>query len=229
MPGDFIREDNQGQAVPVTGFTPSPVEAINGVDVVSFLLSQSLVASSQDPDALWNELFPLSDQPLLSGTFTFPGSYPGPATNVTFSNGTTRVYWNMAVVNVALDGVTSGDDAYSVFCPGAQQMPATSAASSSATPTTSETPAHSPTALGYAQPVIKHGAGSVAGYYLNETGLTDIAVLQVKDFHLPSHYPAGCEKEFQMVVQKFFEAAVRTGRRKLIIDLQGNRGGRPNG
>jgi C-terminal processing protease CtpA/Prc len=72
--------------------------------------------------------------------------------------------------------------------------------------------------------VIKHSAGSVAGYYLNDTGFTDIAVLQIKEFESSVDDSTEYEREFQTVVEKFLAASVKTGKRKLIIDLQGNGG-----
>ncbi|EXJ88414.1 hypothetical protein A1O1_05344 [Capronia coronata CBS 617.96] len=221
---DLIRDNIQGNVVPVTGYTPSPVESIDSVDVVSFLLSQSLTAPFNDPDAQWNGLL---GGPFRSGTFASPSSYSGSSTNVTFLNGTTREYRNIAVVNVALDGVSIGDDAYNAFCPRAQDTAIASGSVRKAVSSSTESgvPSSSPTILGHAQPVIKHGADSVAGYYLDEPGLTDIAILRVNDFRPRFDTPAGYEKEFQTVVQKFFDAAVRTGKRRLILDLQGNLGG----
>jgi C-terminal processing protease CtpA/Prc len=67
----------------------------------------------------------------------------------------------------------------------------------------------------------------VAGYYLNDTGYTDVAVLQVRDFEAADEDPLTYSMEFQAVVQKFLNAAVKTGKRKLILDLQGNPGTSP--
>jgi hypothetical protein len=228
----------QGAALgPITGYTPSPVQTIDGVDVVSFLLAQSLVGQSQDPDALWNQVFfQLGNQ--NANAFVYPTYYPGPTTNVTFANGTTLEITNAAVVNLPLDGVTTGDDAYASFCPGALETAsatssASAAATSSSAPSTASAsatsaPPSSPTVFGYPYPVIKHSADSVAGYYLNTTGQTDVAVLQVQSFSAEINDPLNFELEFQMVVQKFFDAAVKTGKSKLIIDLQGNGGRLPS-
>jgi hypothetical protein len=201
---------------------------------LDFLLTQSLARNSQDPDALWNQVF---QSPWQSSdpSFQVPLFYPGPATNITFANGTTQTYINVAVVNVDLDGVNTGDDAYSVFCPGIAALesltatasataPASSSTSSSDIATPTEAPPSSPTIAGFPYPVIKHSAGSVAGYYLNDTGLTDVAVLQIKEFESTVDDSVEYEREFQLVVEKFLAASVKTGKRKLIIDLQGNGG-----
>ncbi|KIX01680.1 uncharacterized protein Z518_09406 [Rhinocladiella mackenziei CBS 650.93] len=221
---DLITIDSESQKVlPVTSYTPSPVESIDGVDVVSFLLTQSLDARSQDPDALWNQLFFSLGRPSYQ-TFQIPTYYPGTSTNITLANGTTREYPNVATVNVPLDGLATGDDAYSAFCPGAFESVTAIPSSSAAATSTSASPS-APTIPGYPYPVIKHSAGSVAGYYLNDTGFTDVAVLQVREFQSATDISLDYEREFQTVVQKFLDAAVRTGKRKLIIDLQGNSGG----
>ncbi|KAJ9636107.1 hypothetical protein H2204_005604 [Knufia peltigerae] len=213
---------------PVTGYIPSPVESIDGVDVVTFLLTQSMVGSSQDPDALWNQnFFQIGNQAVRY--FAGPLYYPGPATNVTFTNGTTHHISNVAIVRLPLDGIATGEDAYSIFCPGALESVTASASSSAASSTaqatsTTETPS-SPTIPLYPYPVIKHSADSVAGYYLNDTGYTDVAILQVRDFQAADENPLTYSMEFQTVVQKFLNAAVKTGKRKLIVDFQGNPGG----
>ncbi|OAP63679.1 hypothetical protein AYL99_02906 [Fonsecaea erecta] len=232
---DLTVLDDAGNTVPVTGYAPSPVTSIDGVDVVTFLLTQSMVGSFQDPDALWNVLFPSLTQS-WAPAFQDPVYYPGPSTNITFANGTTFTYPNLAIVNADLDGIQTGEDAFSSFCSGAFETEtlaetATTTTASSAVSTTSQAPAttqappSSPTIPGYPYPVIKHSDGSVAGYYLNDTGLTDVAVLQIQGFESQSDDSLSYEREFQSVVEKFLDAAVKTGKRKLVIDLQGNGGG----
>jgi len=219
------------QLLPVTGYTPSPITSIDGWEVVSFLLVQSLIGMSQDPDALWNQnFFQLANQDV--NNFQYPSYYPGPTTNLTFANGTTRKFSNSATVNLPLDGVNTGDDAYAVFCSGALDSSASTtttasaAASTTAAATTTEEAPSSPTVPLFPYPVIKHSLNSVAGYYLNETGLTDVAVLQIQGFEAPqgSGDDLTYAQEFQAVVQKFLDAAVKSGKSKLIIDLQGNGG-----
>ncbi len=234
MTGDLVA-NNAGltKVQPVTGFTPSPVESIDGMDVVTFLLKQSMVGLSQDPDALWNQnFFQLGNRGTRN--FVAPKYYPGPMTNVTFSNGSTHQITNVARVNFPLDGISTGEEAYAVFCPRAlasasasATAAASSAAWSTAIPSSTESPPSSPTIPLYPYPAIKHSANSVAGYYLNDTGYTDVAVLQVRDFEAADEDPLTYSMEFQAVVQKFLYAAVKTGKRKLIIDLQGNPGTSP--
>lgn len=212
----------------------SEVVKIDGTDVVEFLVEQSFVNQQQDPDALWNLAFyQLGKQDATS--FQVPIYYPGPHTNLTFANGTTRSFNNVALVNVDLEGVEDGEDAYQVLCPGAVETAATTTQSSlpsstapvveteTAAPTTTSSP-NSPNVPGFPYPVIKHSANSVAGYYLNDTGNTDVAVLQIAAFIAPGIPAVGYEEEFQTVVQKFLDAAVKSKKKKLIIDLRNNGG-----
>lgn len=236
MPVDLVEVDRDTEIVtPVKGFKPSPVVKIDGVDVVTFLLKQSFARQLQDPDALWNDVFYQFGKTSAT-SFQAPGSYPGPHTNLTFANGTTATFPNVAIVNVDLKGVASGDAAYQVMCPGAlkdensaattttQSSPATSTATEVETGTAVPTSTSSPNIPYYPWPVIKHSADSVAGYYLNDTGLTDVAVLQVSEFLSQTDDSLNYEKEFQSVVQKFLDAAVKSKKKKLIIDLQRNGG-----
>lgn len=229
LASDLVQTDPKtGDRGPVTGYHASPITSIDGVDVVSFALTQSLVQSAQDPDGIWNGVFG-SPYSTVASTFKSPIFYPGPTTNITFANGTTLTFPNSALVVIDLDGIQTGSDAYSAFCPYA--VTATETSTSSATTSTSvatstQAPPSSPTIPGFPYPVIKDSAGSVAGYYLNDTGFTDTAILQIRGFEpAGGSDPADYQSEFQTVVQKFLDASVKTGKRKLIIDLQGNGGG----
>ena len=73
---DLVQADpDTGIVGPVTGYSPSPITNIDGVDMVTFLLTQSLVARWQDPDALWNQLF-LSPYSPADPVFQVPTFYP---------------------------------------------------------------------------------------------------------------------------------------------------------
>lgn len=74
------------------------------------------------------------------------------------------------------------------------------------------------TATGYPTPEILHSEGSVGGYYLE--GVDDVAILSIPDFG-PTE-----TSEFQDIVGKFTHDAADAGKKKLIIDLRGNGGGR---
>ncbi|RAL66214.1 hypothetical protein DID88_005886 [Monilinia fructigena] len=108
---------------------------------------------------------------------------------------------NYADVKGDFTGVTDGESFYQQFCVPA---PVDSTNDADATPTTQATPAAIVTATGY--PTL-------------EPGFEDVAVLSLLAFESESI------AEFQAVTQTFLADAVRDGKTKLIVDLQGNAGG----
>ena len=213
-------------------YTPSPIVSVDGIEVVTFMVAQSLILNIQDPDASYNfDFFELAQYTISqgSGVFAAPFFYPGPNTTIAYANGSSVTIPNEALVLEDISSITNGDDMYSAFCTPAS-LGATATATSSLTKrqvstvlasnTASLVPA--PTSPGYPYPVIKHSANLVAGYYLNNTGNDAVAVLSIPSYSadLP-----GQELEFQNVVQSFLAAAQQAGKTKLIIDLQANPGG----
>lgn len=213
-------------------YTPSPIKTIDGVDVVTFLLSLSLVNNNQDPDASYNTIFAELAQATVqqgSGVFTTPGVYPGPSTTLKFVNGTSRVIHNLAAVKRNLTGIRTGNDMYSSFCnPSSTAVVILSATSlatqSTMTPQTfsKASPAPVPTSPGYPYPVVKHSGNFVAGYFLNTTAHENVAILSIPSFDPES---VGGQLQFQQVVQKFLAEAKQANKTKLIVDLQANGGG----
>ena len=140
--------------------------------------------------------------------------YPGPGYNISFENGTTYYVENMANVISDLTGVRSGDDMFSRFF-----LPApTSASGNRSTPTSSSSigaPFSQPT--GYPEPeIVNHGSNSIVGYYLDDS---DAAVLSIISFEWPKLVG------FQNLADQFLQQLKADGKKKLIIDLQGNDGG----
>ena len=72
----------------------------------------------------------------------------------------------------------------------------------------------------YPTPVLRHPDDLIRGYYLNETGTHDVAVLQVPTFELSTDIPS-----FVKTAVSFVKSAVIDGKVKMIIDLSGNSGG----
>lgn len=72
----------------------------------------------------------------------------------------------------------------------------------------------------YPTPVLRHPDDLIRGYYLNETGIHDVAVLQVPTFELGTEIPS-----FVKTAVSFVKRAVIDGKVKMIIDLSGNGGG----
>ena len=75
---------------------------------------------------------------------------------------------------------------------------------------------------GYPAPIKIHSDYIIGGYFLNDTGFNDVAVLSVLGFG-PSKIYGG--QEFQFVLQDFLKTAKAAGKTKLIVDLQANGGG----
>lgn len=183
---------------------------------------------------MWNQLFFQLGR-RSDPSFVIPVFYPGPHTNLTFANGTTRQFPNKAIVNIPLDDLATGEEAYQVFCPGATG-PVTESSSIAATSTVlpkseleTETAVPAPPNVPlFPDPVIKHSADSVAGYYLSDPSYADVAVLKITEFQSLTSSAHDYQEEFQQVVEKFLSAAVRSKKKKLIIDLQGNAGKCPS-
>ena len=214
-------------------YTPSPIESVDNIDVVTFMVAQSLIQNIQDPDASYNtgflELAQFTNNPNNLGLFASPFFYPGANTTIVYANGTSETTPNVALVLEDLSSITNGDDMYSAFCtPTAVGAAASSATSSfqkrqaTALPSSTASLVPAPTSPGYPYPVVKHSANLVAGYFLNDTGNENVAVLSIPSY---SADDPGSPLEFQNVVQSFLAAAQQAGKTKLIIDLQANPGG----
>lgn len=136
----------------------------------------------------------------------------GASTFVVHENGTTFNYGNYAKVNQDFSNINTGKDVYDSFLN--QGPPQTSSKRSIV---------KRATAIGYPDPVILHSEAVVGGYYLTGTGYEDVAVLSIPSF---SPEARGGAVEFQNTVASFFKDATSNGKKKLIIDLRANGGGR---
>lgn len=167
------------------------------------------------------------------GLFAFPVTYPGPWTNVTFSNGTTAHY--RTVANVLPDSwstdIVDGASLTDTYCISpAQPSPAEPSPTGhpTASPTASSTAAATPTKLPNLypyNPVVVDPYNQLAGYFLNGTGYEDTAVLWVGIFEQESANFGRATKSFQNVTRDFFAAMRQANKKKIIIDLSGNPGG----
>lgn len=185
---------------------------INGKPVVDYLLSIAATFSGpQDPDALYNLLFPsipYASQSSGDGFNTHAGGsyalrFLDDTTSWTFANGSSTTTQNHAYPGNVFDGVDTGAALFS-----AVDLPhgttTDTAAATTGMPTlkrdvssdaTEILPASTfePTATttdsmplqtvpGYPSPIIKHSHDIVAGYFLNGTGVSDTAVLAITSF-----------------------------------------------
>ncbi|KAF8858784.1 hypothetical protein BDZ45DRAFT_802182 [Acephala macrosclerotiorum] len=224
----------------------SDVVAVNSQNATEVVEKEGLF-QLMDPDAAYN--YTMGSQGRVPnsgtnlGTFEAVGYnfYPGNYTNVTFSNGSTIPFENIASIAPETwnPEITNGEDFTYAFCVEPAQpsittsssasnstTSATATSSAAATATTSE--ASYPDLFPYT-PVVRDPNNQVAGYFLNGSGYEDTAVLWVASFAQESPKLADPETitiSFQNTTRDFF-AALRDApsRTKLIIDLSGNGGG----
>ncbi|KAF6807039.1 peptidase s41 family protein [Colletotrichum sojae] len=212
-----------------TPASASVLKLINGVDAVKFIEDRIFaVTGNQDADAAYNSMFYQKSFAASGGTGFFKQGgrtryvYPGPLTSFTFENGTEITLPNVARLKGNWTGVVDGPSFFKKFAPNAgsgnREAAPTSTASPTSTPTPSPTPAPAGVS-GYPAPVVISSDTIVSGYFLDEPGFEEVAVLVMLSFS-PSNPP-----EFQKVVEDFFAAAVRAGKTKLVVDVQVNGGG----
>ncbi|OTB02846.1 hypothetical protein M426DRAFT_322273 [Hypoxylon sp. CI-4A] len=205
--------------------TASAVKLINGVDAATFVedwINQA--AGNQDADAAYNTMFfekAFVAENKNQGYFQTGGRvrylYPGNTTSFTFENGTELDLPNVARLKTSWSGVVDGESFFRKFCSGAgSNVQATSTAS----PTSTATPAATGVpVVGYPDPVIVASDSSISGYFIDQPGFEDTAVLVMLSFS-----PAD-PVEFQSVAQNFYAAAAEAGKTKLVVDVQANGGG----
>ena len=190
----------------------------------------------QDPDALYNDAFWELAQVASSGdnmgtVLGISRFYTEETINITFKNGSTQTFSNVAIVNNDFTDVDSGDAFYSKFCSQPITPSTTAPSSSSSTTTPPEEPTTSipdatsstvnPRGTRYPTPVVQETTGSVAGYFLNGS-FSDVAVLSLNAFLQASD---GDPVEAQSVISEFLAQCTESGKTKLIIDLSANGGG----
>ena len=230
-----------------SNYTVSPVTKINDEDVENWLNAQAAMFAQQDPDANYNLLFPILNcaSGYCGNLFTGIGDiYLGSDTIVTFRNGSTRHIDTYATSTADFTGVTDGPSFFKRFCTGKSptvvsslvpysSFAASSAAVSSVPASTapaipalstevSYTPVPSQTAVppppAFPKPwVIAHDS-SISCYFPSEQ--QDLTVLAV-----PTFGPEN-DVEFSDIVRECLATANKLGKKKLVIDLRGNGGGK---
>ena len=140
--------------------------------------------------------------------------YPGPETILTFENGSSSTFENVARVLQNFSGIDTGEDVYTQYLFAPAPLPPQS--------TSTSTPAPTPTpAPGYPQPVIRQINNLIAGYYLSDPQYADIAVLSIPSF--VGVFSA--ERSFAQVGFDFIAQSKADGKTKLLIDVSANAGG----
>jgi hypothetical protein len=197
--------------------TASVVTHINGIEASKYVGDTIFKASyNQDADAAYNSMFYQKSSVAASNTkgyFSAGGRvryiYQGPNTTFTFANGSQLTTENMAAVKADMTGVVDGASYYAKFC--VTTVVTISPSSGSA--------AKSSDVVGYPDPVVTTSDGIVSGYYLTGEGFEDVAVISLLAFESDSI------EEFQAATQQFIAGALAAGKKKLVIDFQGNGGG----
>ena len=186
---------------------------------MSALKELSLDNKFQDLDALYNtNFYEIAQVPINKNRYTPPRfRYPGEANVFKFANGTERAFPNKAIVVAnSFRGVVDGASFYKKFCGPTRKAPL-----STSSPLTLNTTSRE-FAPAYPKPEVMHSKYTIGGYYLNDTGSKDVAVLSIPSF---STTGTRAGVEFQSVLEIFLANATAAGKTKLVIDLQANPGG----
>jgi Peptidase family S41 len=125
---------------------------------------------------------------------------------------------------------TDGNDFYNTVCNNTAQSVAASTASatSTSTPTSSSSSsAGIPPPSIYPTPIMRESQNTIVGYYPEEEGLEDVAVLGVPTFETSGDgIPLSTIYDFAVTAEYFVQNASKVdGKKKIIIDLQNNPGG----
>ncbi|ORY07131.1 hypothetical protein BCR34DRAFT_28177 [Clohesyomyces aquaticus] len=203
------------------GWTPSPVKTINGKDAEQYVQNFSTTFVYHEDHARYNRLFP--NQAGIShgqrvNQFGRTHFADGEFTIVKHENNSEYKYINNAIVpKDYFDDVEDGETFFAKFCNlGPPQQSA-----KKRSPTIEQRA--EATATGYPKAEILHSESVIGGYYLNGKGYDDVAVLSVPSF---SPETQKGPEEFQDLTGTFLTNAVKAGKKKLVIDLRANGGGR---
>ncbi|KAK2001902.1 hypothetical protein LX36DRAFT_733092 [Colletotrichum falcatum] len=209
--------------VKIAGDVAKTVLRINGIDASEFLQGLADRGSCcHDRDAAYNFMFysKATEKLGFAGAFKAMGwhnhLYPGENTTLEYAAGEVSTAANVASILLPFSNISDGESFYRKFCVhGSKQSPLPGGASA-------RKAASRRSALQFEQdpePVIRSNDGAVSGYYLNDEGLEDVAILNVATFD--TNEPA----IFQMTVDSFFESCKGEGKSKIIVDLRMNHGG----
>ncbi|KAH8694281.1 hypothetical protein BGW36DRAFT_430295 [Talaromyces proteolyticus] len=213
----------------------SPVTYINGVGAAALIEYQSRFQRLQDPDARYNMM--LSNLPYngqgVSNSEPFAAETVWRETSsyyLTFANQSSQSYDVLAVVT-APGGFSykSGSDLFEGLC-GTTTSPTTSPSGTPSTSASASAPAvpsstSTPPPTTYPTPVMREEHNLVVGYYPDEPGLEDVAVLSVPTFETADATGLDALAPFAEIAQYFVGNATLDGKKRIIVDVQNNGGG----
>lgn len=207
----------------------SPVESIDDIPIDNFLTREAHIQPLQDPDAQYNAIFwspaiqtKFGDQ-FRQGSYIldFPDSHI-----VRFSNGSTKEYPNLAVVNVDFSAIDSGEKLHEqVEVP----KPNATLPSENTADDTTEIPSVESVLRYPKNPAAIHRYGGyISGYLLEDD--KDICVLAVFTFQTQYVGTAGYNHtvdllDYRRVIRETLSACKADGRTRLIVDMSANTGG----
>ncbi|KAF2196112.1 hypothetical protein GQ43DRAFT_499809 [Delitschia confertaspora ATCC 74209] len=197
----------------------SPIATINGQKVDEFLEEVAAREQWSDKDGQLNRVFSRESE---AGTFFKQSEYDGGFTNITFANGTTVSYENVAATSQEWNGVIDGHTFFQTFCTGDIYGYKPNETGAEAKKALDNGLAKRSIPENYPAAIAKDGSESIAGYFLNTHGYQDTAVLKVIDFS-PGNETANLE--YQAAAKRFLEECVKNKKKNLIIDLRENGGG----
>lgn len=199
----------------------SEIVRINDQDVASYMEQRSALQRYQDTDARYNQMFlqftrTISKQPSSAFSDNL-GVWPGKhaSQKVEYANGTIADIPFLATFQRKEPFIyRTGTSAWKRFC--APPPPPT------ATNTTQTVPSILPQPTQYPNPVVRESRNALSGYFLDEPGFDDVAVLLVPTFGPQDGL------EFANTLTKFLARATAAHKKRLIIDVSTNLGGTIN-
>ena len=219
----------QSNSTGASGYAASPIYAIQDTPIDQFLGARANVTGrSHEPDANYNGLFPnipqgtIATGKLLSNMVAH--IYSGPSTTFSFSNGTNLTLRNYASTLRNLSHIKDDESFFKETCSYFQNALANVShgdAKNDRHLMKPNQPIEDRTTFTNRYPdpvVIDEDAGSIAGYY---SDVKDLAVLSVPSF-MSKHDSA---PDFIAKARDFLCLARAAGKKRLIVDLRGNRGG----
>ena len=236
LPAVFAYEDVLGSQFGNITYTPSPIVKIDNTDVNMYLEDLSQEGTLQDRDALYNNLFFSLAQVSLGSVGSATGMFTGGGrarfvplganTTLQFANGSVSIIQNFARTYIDFSNVSSGEDlrkkiVYIESSPSASRRPNRIDPVSNVSGEDDIPDTAAATPAGYPVPITTGPSNVINGYYLDDPGYEDVAILAVSSFL--TNY--GAETAFQAAGKKFLEKAWGDGKKKLIIDVQANGGG----
>lgn len=203
----------------------SAITLINGINATRYMQSLAYYTYYADPDSAWNQAFtdiPRTDMHQYYGIFSSgpfrSNLYRGPVTTISYANGTSNNYTNMASSPLDFTGVDSGQAFYDKFISTKLNTTCNFTAGGLTAPQQTQNTTGAVIRPHFPASQYVDAEGTIAGYLLNGS-YSDIAVLSITSFE------ENAPQISQKVLSNFLDACQKTGRKQLLIDVSSNSGG----